>query len=90
MDLSAFIVNPATLIFIVMALVQFVKDLGLKGNVLRIVSLLIGGAIAILYQIRTIFPEWTAYIDVGFFVIAVGLGASGAYSLIDERLPKQE
>ncbi len=89
MDLSAFVVNPATLIFVVMALVQFIKDLGLKGNVLRLVSLAIGGGIAGVYQARTLMPAYAIYIDIGFFVIAVGLGASGAYSLIDEHIPKK-
>jgi hypothetical protein len=89
MDLSAFVVNPATLIFVVMALVQFIKDLGLKGNVLRIVSLAIGGGIAGIYQARALWPAYAVYIDIAFFVVAVGLGASGAYSLIDERIPKR-
>lgn len=88
MSLSAFVVNPATLIFVVMALVQFIKDLGLKGNVLRLVSLVIGGLIAGAFQARELLPEYAAYIDIGFFVV-VGLGASGAYSLIDERITKK-
>lgn len=89
MSLSAFVVNPATLIFVVMALVQFIKDLGLKGNVLRLVSLVIGGLIAGAFQARELLPAYAAYIDIGFFVVVVGLGASGAYSLIDERITKK-
>lgn len=86
MDLSAFVVNPITLAFLVMFLVQFVKDLGVKGNKLRLVSLGIGGGMAFIFKVRELWPAYAAYIDLSFFVLAVGLGASGAYSLLDETV----
>jgi hypothetical protein len=88
MDISTFVVNPVTLSLLVMFLVQFVKDLGLKGNWLRVVSLLMGGVLALAFKARELYPVYQAWIDVGFFVLAVGLGASGAYSLIDETVKK--
>jgi len=42
-----------------------------------------------IYQVRELLPAYAVYIDDGFFVVALGLGASGAYSLIDERIPKR-
>ena len=51
--------------------------------------LVIGGGIAGVYQVRALMPAFAIYIDIGFFVIVVGLGASGAYSLIDEHIPKK-
>jgi len=88
MDISTFVVNPVTLALLVMFLVQFIKDLGLKGNVLRFVSLAIGAILALAFKSRELWPVAATYIDVSFFVLAVGLGACGLYSLIDERLPK--
>jgi hypothetical protein len=88
MDISTFVVNPVTLALLVMFLVQFIKDLGLKGNVLRFVSLAIGAILAFTFKLRELEPAWASYIDVSFFVLAVGLGACGLYSLIDERIPK--
>ena len=88
MDISTFVVNPVTLALLVMFLVQFVKDLGLKGNQLRFVSVAIGGVLALAYKTRELLPVSETYIDVAFFVLAVGLGACGLYSLIDERIPK--
>ena len=89
MDISTFVVNPVSLALLVMFLVQFVKDLGLKGNALRFVSLGIGAILAFTYKGRELWPAAAVYIDVGFFVLAVGLGACGLYSLINERIPKQ-
>jgi hypothetical protein len=88
MDISTFVVNPVTLALLVMFLVQFIKDLGLKGNTLRLVSLAIGGLLAFAFKLRELEPGWAMSIDVAFFALAVGLGACGLYSLIDERIPK--
>ena len=56
MDITTFTLNPLTLALLVMALVQFVKDLGLKGSQLRIVSLVLGGSLAVVFKIRDLFP----------------------------------
>lgn len=90
MDITTFTLNPLTLALLVMALVQFVKDLGLKGNPLRIVSLGLGGALAVVFKARELYPASAGWIDTAFFALAVGLGACGIYSLINERLPRRE
>jgi hypothetical protein len=88
-DIANFVVNPLTLVVLVMCLVQFVKDLGLQGNKLRLVSLLLGGVLAFAFQARELWPAYGLYIDVAFFVLAVGFGASGGYSLIKQFTVKQ-
>ena len=88
MDITNFVLNPLTLAILVMALVQFVKDLGLRGNWLRVVSLVLGFVLAGIFKARDIYPMYAVWIDYGFFSLAVGLGACGVWSLIDERLPK--
>lgn len=89
MDITNFVVNPVTLALLVMFLVQFVKEMGLKGNALRWVSLGIGVGLALMFKAREVWQAYAGYIDVAFFALAVGLGACGLYSLIDERLPRQ-
>lgn len=84
MDLANFIVNPVTFALLVMFLVQFVKDLGLKGNALRWVSLAIGVTLGMIFKARELYPQALAYIDLCFFALAVGLGACGMYSIIGE------
>lgn len=84
MDISNFVVNPVTFALLVMFLVQFVKDLGLKGNVLRWVSLAIGVLLGAIFKARELYPGALTYIDLGFFALAVGLGACGLYSMIGE------
>lgn len=84
MDISNFVVNPVTFALLVMFLVQFVKDLGLKGNALRWVSLAMGVVLGVVFKAREVYPVWQPYIDLGFFALAVGCGACGLYSIIGE------
>lgn len=83
-DIANFVVNPLTLVLLVMCLVQFVKDVGLEGNKLRVVSLALGGVLAFGFKARELWPVAAAYIDVAFFVLAIGFGANGGYSLIKQ------
>jgi hypothetical protein len=84
MDLSTFTLNPVTLALLVMFLVQFVKDLGLKGNRLRLVALGVGALLALAFKAGELYPQSQPWIEVGFFALAAGLGACGCYSLIGE------
>ncbi len=88
MDITNFVVNPVTLAILVMALVQFVKDLGVKGNWLKVIALVLGALLAGVFKVREIYSEYVVWIDTGFFALAVGFGACGIYSLINERVPR--
>jgi hypothetical protein len=90
MDLTNFVLNPLTLAILVMGVVQFIKDLGLRGNVLRLVSLALGILLAFAFKSREIWPAAAVYIDYAFFSLAVGLGACGIYSLIHDHMPLRE
>jgi hypothetical protein len=48
----------------------------------------LGGALAVVFKARELYPASAGWIDTAFFALAVGLGACGIYSLINERVPK--
>jgi ABC-type uncharacterized transport system permease subunit len=89
MDFGNFIVNPVTLLALVFGLVEFVKSLGATGNKLRWISVGIGVFLAVIYQLRVVFPAAQTYIDIVFFGIAVGLAACGIFSFLNNRFPNQ-
>ncbi len=87
MDFNNFIVTPVTLALIILGVVEFIKKFGLTGNKLMLVSMAVGIGLASLYKARELYAPAQPIIDVIFFGIAAGLGASGIYSFITERFP---
>jgi hypothetical protein len=77
--------QPIDLVFLAMiifAMVEFVKSLGVEGNKLRVISMVIGGILYGLFQARELLPAAQPYIDLFLFVVAGGLSASGFFSFI--------
>jgi hypothetical protein len=89
MNLSNFIVNPITLALIILGVVEFIKKYGVTGNKLMIISMGVGMALALLYKAKELYIPASPFIDVIFFGIAAGLGASGIYSFVNDRFPPQ-
>ncbi len=87
MDLSNFLVNPVTLALIILGVVEFIKKFGVQGNKLMLVSMGVGIFFAVVYKVRDFYLPAQPYIDVAFFGIACGLGASGIYTFVNERFP---
>jgi xanthosine utilization system XapX-like protein len=87
MDLSNFLVNPVTLALIVLGIVEFIKKFNVTGNKLMLVSMGVGIFFGLLYKTRDLYLPAQPYIDVAFFGIAVGLGASGIYTFVNDRFP---
>jgi hypothetical protein len=87
MDLSNFLVNPVTLALIILGVVEFIKKFGVTGNKLMLVSMGVGIFFAVVYKTRDLYLPAQPYIDVAFFGIACGLGASGIYTFVNDRFP---
>lgn len=68
------------LLIFVIALVQWVKSLGVTGIYARVTSMGIGLALGIGYQLTIAFPtDFTGWFTAVVFGLALGLGASGIY-----------
>jgi xanthosine utilization system XapX-like protein len=87
MDLENFIVNPVTLALIVLGVVEFIKNFGVKGNKLMLIAMVVGIVFAVVYKVRELYLPAQPFIDVLFFGVFVGLGASGVYSFVNARFP---
>lgn len=87
MDFGNFIVNPITLALIILGVVEFIKKFGVTGNKLLIISMFVGITFGVIYKLYVLYLPSQVYIDVIFFGIAAGLGASGIYSFVNDRFP---
>ena len=87
MDLSVFVLNPVTLAVLILGVVEFLKQFGLTGNKLMLVSAGTGILFALFYQFGEYYLPAHEYIQVAFFGIAAGLCASGIYSFVNNRFP---
>ena len=90
MDISTLLVNGLPLSAVVFGLVEFIKSFGLRGHWLTIVSMLLGLAFGVSYQIANAglpvsFASWFA---VAVFGIMLGLVASGLYDFADKHTKK--
>ena len=82
MDLENFVVTPAVMLILIFGIVEFLKTTGLKGNILRAVSLVVGMVLALAFKLRELYPVAAIYIDLFFFSTAAGLSASGLYDFL--------
>jgi xanthosine utilization system XapX-like protein len=54
-----------------------------------LIAMLVGIFFGLIYKAREMYLPAQPYIDVVFFGIAVGLGASGIYTFVNDRFPPQ-
>lgn len=88
MDIDNFVLNSTTLLVIVFGLVEFIKLFGIQGSVLRIISMLLGVSLAVIFKLSQVYPSWYPWIDIASFGIVIGLTASGICEFINKRFPK--
>jgi hypothetical protein len=88
MSIPEFVIAGIPLSIIIVALVEEIKMWGLTGNILRVVSIVIGVVLAVLYQLATKVPvtlmDWLALVVIG---ILYGITASGGYDFVNKRIP---
>jgi len=90
MDISTLLVGGFPLVAVVFGLVEFVKSFGLKGHWLTGVSMLLGLAFGIAYQIANagVPMNFAGWFSTVVFGLMLGLVASGLYDFVDTRMPK--
>lgn len=81
--ISESMVNGIPLVLVVLGLVEWSKRLGVSGQQLQILSMLIGVVLGVLYQYSvfplTTFGEW---FSAAIYGLALGLIASGVYDAV--------
>ena len=74
------VVSGLPLVLVVLGLVEWIKSLGLSGTAVKIVSLMVGVAFGVGYQMTVALPSsfagWFAAVVYG---LGLGLVASGIY-----------
>jgi hypothetical protein len=87
MNLSDLLINGVPLLIIVFGLVEFIKKLGVSGNALTVISMLIGVFLGICYQVSQLNTTFGLWFGIVAFGILIGLAASGIYSFANARFP---
>ena len=88
--IEGFALNPFYLVYLIFGLTESVKKIGLKGNVLALVSMLIGGALAGLYYWTILNPAISPVVSLIFFVLLGSIATNGVYDAINKRFPVQK
>jgi len=68
-------------VLLIAGIVELIKKLGLQGNILVLVSVLIGTIFGVVFRIYDLYPATQHWIELLYFGLAFGLGASGLYDL---------
>ena len=90
MNFDTLLVGTIPLMVIIFGLVEFIKSLGVAGKALTIVSLVLGIAFGLAYQISTagVPVAFVGWFEASIFGLAVGLVTSGFYKFADSRFPR--
>lgn len=88
-DFSSMLVNGIPLIFVIFALVEFVKSLGVKGSRLTLLSLVFGMLFGAAYQVSIsgLPGDFAGWFSLVVFGLTLGLVTSGFYKWSDGRFP---
>jgi hypothetical protein len=88
-DLLAMIVAGSPLILVIMAIVEFIKRLGMQGKWLLITSMITGVVVGTGYQLSVVFPVTFAdYFKLVISGLTWGLAASGVFEAIKSATTK--
>lgn len=83
------VVAGIPLLFVVLGLVQFVKQFGLEGNVVKAVSMGIGLLLGIGYQFSLAAPvDFAGWFSAIVFGLGLGIVASGVYEVVNPPVKK--
>jgi uncharacterized membrane protein HdeD (DUF308 family) len=74
---------------IILGVVEMIKKFGITGNKLMLISMGVGIIFGVVYKVYELYAPSKVFIDILFFGIAAGLGASGIYSFVNDRFPPQ-
>jgi len=89
-DFSTMLINGIPLIFVIFALVEFIKSFGIKGKLITFLSLLFGLLFGAAYQVSlTGLPiDFSGWFSLVIFGLTLGLVTSGFYKWSDTRFPE--
>lgn len=76
-------------LLIIAGIVELVKKLGVKGNVLIFVSVGIGTLFGLVFRLAEMYPTILPWVELAYYGLAFGLGASGLYDLSKSLIQKE-
>ena len=68
------------LLLVVLGLVQWIKQFGLEGKIVRVISMAVGLLLGVGYQLSIAMPvDFAGWFSTAVFGLALGIVASGLY-----------
>lgn len=80
--------SPLLILAMIFGLVEFFKKLGVQGNASMIMSMALGVALGVLFQVAELYPQINVWFQIGVFGVLFGLAASGFYDFANKRWPQ--
>ncbi len=74
-------ISPLLVLAMIAGLTQFAKKFGAEGNVLLVISMVLGVTFGMLYQVAQLYPAVNPWFGMVVFGVLFGLTASGLYDL---------
>lgn len=68
-------------VLLIAGIVELIKKLNVQGNILIVISVLIGAVFGAIFRLHEMYPAIQPWIELGYFSLAFGLGASGLYDI---------
>ena len=91
MDFGSAVINGIPLVFVIAGLVAFAKSMGLAGKGLTVLSLFLGVAVGVVYQLGVAVPVGMAgWSGVVVYGLALGITTSGLYDLVKRDVLARE
>lgn len=85
MDFSAAIIAGVPIVLVALGLTQWIKSLGVPGKAVPVISMLIGLAMGIGYQVSLALPvDFAGWFGAAIYGLALGLVSSGIYDAIGD------
>ena len=84
-DFNMFAIAGIPLLTLIFGITSWFKSVGVTGNWLKVIPMILAIVLGSLYQLRLAYPLWGApYLDTVVVAIAFALAAAGIYDQIKE------
>lgn len=86
MNIAELSQNGINILVLVFGLVEFSKKLGLKGNWLTVLAMVVGVIVGVATELAKMYPEVSKWYGVAVVGLAFGAAASGVYDFAKNKI----
>lgn len=76
-------------VLLIAGIVELIKKMGVSGDILVLISVVIGVVFGVVFKAYDMYPAAQPWIELAYFSLAFGLGASGLYDIANGLASKE-